>query len=102
MQQTATARTDPGNSGRESWCAAAAVAAVVTVNVVYVTPAGVGTVCKEKLHVAPAGNPAEQVNETLELNPPTSCTVMVVVPLCPAWTVTDAGLIATVKSGGIM
>jgi hypothetical protein len=78
---------------------AAVVESVDTVNVEYVTPEGVGTVCIEKLHVAPAGNP-EQANEILELNPFSSCTVIVVVPFCPAWTEMDAGLIATVKSGG--
>lgn len=100
-QHNAIARADPGSNGRLLRWSAAVVAAVLTVNVVNETPAGVGTVSAEKLHVAPAGNPA-QVNETLELKPFSSCTVIVVVALCPDWTDRDAGLIATAKSGGMV
>jgi len=74
------------------------VATVLTVSVEDETPAGVGAVSAEKLQASPVGSP-EQANEMLELKPPTSCTVIVVVPLCPALTETDAGLMATVKSG---
>jgi hypothetical protein len=72
---------------------------VVTVSVVDVVPGGV-TVDGEKLQDAPAGNPDEQLSETAELNPLSSAIVTVVVPLCPAVTVTDVGEAATEKSGG--
>jgi hypothetical protein len=100
-QHSATASAAAGNSWRWLRARAGVVEEVATVSVVEAAaPDGV-TVAGEKLHDAPAGKP-EQANVTLELNPPSSCTVMVVVPLCPAWTETDAGLIATVKSGGMV
>jgi hypothetical protein len=71
---------------------------VFTVRVEYEMPAGVGIVSNVKIHVAPAGRPDEQANDTLELKPASSCTVTVVVPLCPAWTEMDAGLMVRVKS----
>ena len=71
---------------------------VVTVSVVEATPPDGVTVWGEKLHDAPEGNP-EQLNETVELNPCSGVTETVVVPLCPAVTVSDAGEAATVKSG---
>jgi hypothetical protein len=74
---------------------------VLTVNVVYVTPGGVGTASMAKLHAAPASSP-EQANETFPLNPPSSCTVIVDVPLCPAWTEMEVGLRESVKLCGMV
>ena len=56
------------------------------------------TLAGEKLHDAPEGNP-EQLNETVATSPFSGVTVTVVVPLCPAVTVIEAGEAATVKSG---
>jgi hypothetical protein len=99
MQQSATARAEPGSHGRDSRWSAAELAEVVTVSVVEVEPGGV-TVVGEKPHEAPTGNPDEQLGETAELNPLSTVIVTVVVPLCPAVTVTDVGEAATEKSGG--
>jgi hypothetical protein len=74
------------------------LAAVVTVSVVEAAePDGV-TVAGEKLHDAPEGNP-EQLNETAELNPFRGATEILVVPFCPAVTLSDAGEATTEKSG---
>jgi hypothetical protein len=85
-QQKATANTEPGKSGLESRCSAAAVAAVVTVSVVeYESPSDVSKVGEVKLHAAPLGNPvqAKVTGELKPLKPPTSVAVMVAVPFCP-------------------
>lgn len=97
-QHSTAASAEAGSSGMECLCIAADVAEVDTVSVVYETPAGVGTVSKEKLHAAPVGSP-EQANETLESNPYSSCNVTVVVPLCPPWTEMDVGFTEMLKSG---
>ena len=60
-------------------------------------PDGV-TAAGEKLHVVPAGNP-EQLNDTDELKPFTGVTEIVLVPLCPGTTVSDADKVAIEKSG---
>ena len=100
QHKTAASAAD-GNSGLELRPRVAVVPDVLTVSVVVAAaPEGV-TVCGLKLHVVPAGKP-EQAKETFELKPPTSVTVIVVVPLCPAWTVRDAGLTETVKFGGMV
>jgi hypothetical protein len=52
----------------------------------------------EKLHVVPTGNP-EQLNDTDEVNPFTGVTEIVLVPLCPGTTVSDAGEAVIEKSG---
>lgn len=98
-QQKATAKTEPGNSALGLRWRDAVEEVVVKVSVVdeAAVPVGV-TVAGEKLHDAPVGNP-KQLNETAELNPLTSVTEMVSVPLCPAVTVIDAGEVATVKFG---
>ena len=70
---------------------------MVTVSVVEAVPGGV-TVCGEKLHDAPDGNPA-QLNETAELNPFTGDTLTAIVAFCPCWTESEAGEAAIVKSG---
>ena len=76
-----------------------ALVLAVKVSVVEVAaPDGV-TAAGEKLHVVPAGNP-EQLNDTDELNPFTGETEIVLVPLCPGTTVSDAGEAAIEKSGG--
>jgi hypothetical protein len=93
-QQTITATAAPGNSAPEPCRISAVVEDVLTVNVVVETPAAVGAVKVVKLHAAPAGNP-EQAN-TFPLNPPSSCTVIVDVPLAPAVTVIDVGFIDSV------
>ena len=97
-QHSATARTDPGKSGRELRWSAAVVAAVVTVSVVEATPPDGVTIGGAKLHEAPAGNP-EQAKETAELKPFSGVTETVVVPLCPPVTESNAGVAATVKPG---
>jgi hypothetical protein len=56
------------------------------------------TVDGEKLHDAPVGNP-EQLNDTGAANEFCGATKIVVVPLCPGVTLTDAGETATVKLG---
>jgi hypothetical protein len=61
-------------------------------------PDGV-TVGGVKVHVAPACIP-EQLKVTVELNPFSGVTVIVVPPLCLLVTVCDAGEPATEKSGG--
>ena len=97
-QHNRTASVAPGISGRELRRRAAVIAAAFTVSVVEAAaPDGV-TVCGEKLHVAPAGNP-EHANETGELNPFTGVTEIAVDALCPDWTVKAAGFGATEKSG---
>lgn len=101
MQQSATANAEPGKIGLEPWRRAAVAEDVATVSVVDVVPGGV-TVCGEKLHDAPAGNPDEQLNDTGESNPYSGVTVIVVVPLCPTVTVSDAGEGATEKSEGMV
>ncbi len=73
-------------------------AGVVTVNIVDdEAPEGV-TVDGEKLHDAPVGSP-EQLNKTVELNPFCGVIKMVVVPLCPAATLSEAGDATMEKSG---
>ena len=75
-----------------------ALALAVRVSVVETAvPDGV-TVAGEKLHDVPESNP-EQLNETAVLNPFSGMTEIVVVPLCPAVTVRDAGEAVTEKSG---
>ena len=68
-----------------------------TVSVVDVVPGGV-TVAGEKLHDAPDGSP-EQLNDTLEVNPFSGVTEIVVVTLCPTVTANAVGEAATEKSG---
>jgi hypothetical protein len=97
-QQSATASTEPGNNGLELRWRAAVVVEVVTVSVVEATVPDVVTVVGEKLHDAPEGNP-EQLNDTAPPNAFCGVTKIVVVPLCPAVTVSDAGETATVKLG---
>ena len=77
---------------------AAIAGAVVTVSVVETTAPVVTTVDGAKLHDAPEGNP-EQLNDTAPPNPSCGVSDMVVVPLCPGVTVSDAGETATVKVG---
>jgi hypothetical protein len=60
-------------------------------------PDGV-TAAGEKLHVVPTGKP-EQLNDTDELNPLNGVTEIVLVPLCPGTTVSDAGTTVIEKSG---
>jgi hypothetical protein len=100
-QQTTTASAAPGNSAPEPRRISAAVEEVATVNVVVLTPAGVGAVKVVKLQVAPNGSP-EQANNTFPLNPPSSCTVIVDVPLAPAATVIDVGFSDIPKLCGIV
>ena len=97
-QQNATASTEPGNNGLGLRWRAAIVGAVVTVSVVEATAPDIVTVAGEKLHDAPEGNP-EQLNDTAPPNAFCGVTKIVVVPLCPAVTVSDAGETATVKLG---
>jgi hypothetical protein len=63
------------------------------------TPPNGVTVAGEKLHDAPEGNP-EQLNETAALNPFKGATEMLIVALCPAVTLNDAGDAASEKSAG--
>jgi len=51
-----------------------------------------------KLQVAPLGRP-EQLKVTVELKPLNGVTVSVVVPLCPAWIVSEEGFAVIVKLG---
>lgn len=90
----------PGNSGLEPRSSAADVAVVVTVSCAgeLVFPEGV-TEAGEKEHVAPAGSP-EQLNVTVELNPPCGVSVTVAVPLPPAFTLREEGATAMLKPGG--
>lgn len=67
-------------------------------SVVEAAPLAGVTVAAENLHVAPAGKP-EHANETGALNPFVGVTVIVVFPLCPAWSVMDAADEATEKLG---
>jgi hypothetical protein len=97
-QQSATASTEPGNNGLELRRRAAVVVAVVIVSVVETSAPDVVTVAGEKLHDAPEGNP-EQLKDTAPPNAFCGVTKIVVVPLCPAVTVSDAGETATVKLG---
>jgi len=97
-QQSAAANTEPGNNGLALRWSAAVVVAVVTVSVVETTAPDVVTVAGEKLHDAPEGNP-EQLNDTAPPNAFCGNTKIVVLPLCPAVTVSDAGETATVKLG---
>jgi hypothetical protein len=97
MKHSATASTDPGNIGLESWCMAAAVVVVVTVSAVEAgAPAG-ATVGEEKMHDTPAGNPA-QLSETGALNPFSGVTETMTVAVCPALIVSDVGEAKTAKS----
>ena len=96
-KQSATASTDPGNRGLESWCKAATVAEVVTVSAVEAgAPAG-ATVGGEKMHDTPAGNPA-QLSETGALNPFSGVTETMTIAVCPALIVSDVGEAETEKS----
>jgi hypothetical protein len=98
-QHKTAASAAPGNSGLELRRRAAVVAEVFTVSVVETgTRSSVLTLAGEKLHDAPEGSP-EQLNETVATSPFNGVTVTVVVPLCPAVTVIEAGEAATVKSG---
>lgn len=98
MKHSATASTEPGNSGVEFRCRAADVVVVVTVSVVDAgAPDGV-TVAGAKLHDAPAGRPV-QLNPTAELNPFDGVTVMAAVPLRPPVTDIAVGEVTTEKSG---
>ena len=98
-QQSATARAEPGKSGLLFRWSAADAAAVVTVSAVDAgAPDGV-TVAGKKLHVAPAGSPEVQLNETAELKPLSGVTVALTT-ICPGTTVSDARDVLTVKSGG--
>lgn len=74
-------------------------AEVFTVSVVEAAAPEGATVAGEKLHDAPAGNPELQISNTDELKLFTGVIDIVVVALCPAITVNDAGEAATVKSG---
>jgi len=60
-------------------------------------PEGV-TAAGEKMHVVPESNP-EQLNDIEEENPFTGVTEIVLVPLCPGTTVSDAGEAVIEKSG---
>jgi hypothetical protein len=85
-----------GNNGCPPWGRAALAVVVVTVSVVEAAaPEGV-TLAGAKLHDAPEGSP-EQLSETAEVNPLCGVTVVVAVPLFPAWTVSDAGETTTEK-----
>jgi hypothetical protein len=77
-------------------CLLALVLAVNVSAVEATVPDGV-TVDGEKLHDVPASNP-EQPNKTVELNPFSGVTVIVVDPLWPAVTVMEAGVAVTEKS----
>jgi hypothetical protein len=77
---------------------AAVVVEVVTVSVVEATVPDAVTVAGEKLHDVPEGNP-EQLKDTAPPNAFCGTTKTVVLPLCPAVTVSDAGETATVKLG---
>jgi hypothetical protein len=100
-QKTRAASALIGNSGPAGRRIAAIDTLVVTFSVVEATPADGVTVCGEKMHVAPEGNPA-QLKETVELKPNAGVTEIEVVPYCPAATVDDAGVAATEKSGGMV
>ena len=95
-QQNTSASAEAGTDGPELWRRVAAAAEVVTVSVVEATAPDSVTAAGENLHDAPAGNP-EQLNETAEAYPFCGATNTVVVPLCPAVTVSDTGETATVK-----
>ena len=83
-------------NGAGGWLLALVLAARVSV-VEVAAPDGV-TAAGEKVHVVPIGRP-EQLNETDEVNPFTGVIDIVLVPLCPGTTVTDAGNAVIEKSG---
>jgi hypothetical protein len=83
-------------SGDGGWLLALVLALRVSI-VEAAAPDGV-TAAGEKLHVVPTGNP-EQLNDTEEVNPFTGVTEIVLVPLCPGTTVSDAGEAVIEKSG---
>lgn len=97
-KHSATASTDPGNSGLESWCKAAAVVDVVTLSAVEAGAPDGATVGGEKIHDTPAGNPA-QLSETGALNPFSGITETMTAAVCPAFIVSDVGEAETEKSG---
>lgn len=98
-QQSIAAIEVTGISGKEFCFIKLALLDVLTVSVVVAaTPDGV-TIAGEKAQVAPAGKP-EQVNEAEESKPFCGVIVTVVVPLCLASTVIDAGETVIEKSGG--
>ena len=100
-QQSVSARIEPGSSGLGSRRRTALSLDAVTVSVVVIAPLDCDVNWGEKLHEAPAGKP-EQVNESNELNPCRGVTEIEVVALCPPETVSDAGELATEKSGGMV
>jgi len=75
-----------------------ALVLAVRVSVVEAAAPDGATAAGEKLHVVPTGNP-EQLNDTDDVNPFTGVTEMVLVPLCPGATVSDAGKAVIEKSG---
>ena len=83
-------------NGAGNWLLALGLA--VRVNVVEAAAPDGATVAGEKLHDVPAGKP-EQLNDTDELNPYCGLTRIVLVPLCPGTTVSDAGEAVIEKSG---
>jgi hypothetical protein len=98
-KHSATASDEPESNSPEPARMEAVDTAVFTVSVELIEPVD-DTVTGEKLHVAPAGNPA-QVNVTAELVEKPFCgsTVTAVVALLPAFTVTEFGVTASMKSG---
>jgi hypothetical protein len=94
--ENASAATGMYRNGDGGWLLAFVLAVRVIV-VEAAAPAGV-TAAGEKLHVVPTGNP-EQLNDTEELNPVSGVTEIMLVPLCPGATVSDAGKAVIEKSG---
>ena len=98
-QHKTPASTAQGDNGRPSrpWDAANEEAVSFSV-VEAVEPEGV-TVSGVKLHDTSEGKPAAQLNDTVELNPFSGVTEMVVVTLFPEVTANVDGEAATEKSG---
>jgi hypothetical protein len=97
MKHSATASTDPGNSGLGAWCNAALVVDVITVSAVEAAAPDGATVCGEKMHDTPAGNPA-QFSDTGALNPLIGVTETMTVAVCPEFIVSEVGEAETEKS----
>ena len=97
-QQRDRASAEPGYSGLESRREAMVAGEVATVSVDEAIVPEVVIVAGEKSHDAPAGSP-EQEREASEANPFCGVTITVVVPLCPAVSVSAAGVVVTEKLG---
>ena len=98
-QHKAPASIAQGDNGRPSRPSTAADEDAVNFSVVETAAPESVTVGGVKLHDTPEGIPATQLNDTVELNPFSGVTEMVVVVLFPVVSANVDGEAATEKSG---